>query len=222
MPLSPEARAKFDVKAAQKFFEDLEGTAYGYHNFLFGWIDTPALNYPPLLPAGLVPIAFAVVEEFSPSTVDIFLNQALNHRLNTTGLNLNQIATAAAAQNKSVEDLMAEVEVEGWQYTGLTPRDGSSYVCSAFVAAMYKAGGLLPQSINGPELTPRDVYSLKIYDSNFPRPAECVEADPELPYCQILGKYRMVHPGWNTIEPYDHMDETCPTMAPDYLRPDGC
>lgn len=36
-------------------------------------------------------------------------------------------------------DLMAMVEKDGWQYS-----DGVSYVCSSFVAACYKAGGLLP------------------------------------------------------------------------------
>ena len=117
---------------------------------------------------------------------------------------------------------MAEVEVEGWLYTGLSPRDGLSYVCSAFVTAMYKAGGLLPQEINSPEFTPRDVYSLNIFDSNFPRPAECVEADPDLPYCQLIGKYRMYHPGYNTIDSYANMNENCPSIAPKYVRPDGC
>ena len=74
MPLSPEARAKWNVTAAQEFFEEIEGIAYGYHNFLFGWIDTPAMNYPPLLAPGIVPIVFSILEEFSPSTVDIFMN----------------------------------------------------------------------------------------------------------------------------------------------------
>ncbi len=29
-------------------------------------------------------------------------------------------------------------------------------------------------------------------------------------------------PGYSTIEPYAHMAERCPTMAPDFYRPDGC
>jgi len=40
MPLSPAAKAKFNEKAAQDFFFETEGVPYGYHNFLFGWIDT--------------------------------------------------------------------------------------------------------------------------------------------------------------------------------------
>ena len=116
---------------------------------------------------------------------------------------------------------MAQVEVEGWVYSGIQPRDGVSYVCSAYVAAAYKAAGLLG-SINGPEFTPRDVYTLDIFDKNFKKPEACQKADPDQPYCQILGKYRMVHPNYSSIKPYDHMAEKCPSIAPEYLRPADC
>lgn len=43
-----------------------------------------------------------------------------------------------AKKNISVGDLMAMPEIDGWEYD-----DGESYVCSSFVAAVYKAGGLL-------------------------------------------------------------------------------
>jgi len=33
-------------------------------------------------------------------------------------------------------------EIDGWEYEGLQPTDGRNWVCSAYVAAMYKAGGL--------------------------------------------------------------------------------
>lgn len=118
---------------------------------------------------------------------------------------------------------MAIVEVEGWEYKGLTPRDGKSYVCSAYVAAVYQAAGIFDSGkINGPEFTPRDIYTLDIFDKNFSRPAVCQQADPNQPYCQILGKYRMTHPGYSTVKPYAHMNENCPSVAPNYVRPDGC
>jgi hypothetical protein len=44
----------------------------------------------------------------------------------------------------TIEDVMAMPEIQGWKYTGLLPRDGEAYVCSAFIAALYKVGGLLP------------------------------------------------------------------------------
>lgn len=223
MPLSPEARARFNETAAQEFFLKTEGLPYGYHNFLFGWIDTPLENWPPLLPPGFMPILFSILEDFIPDTVDIFFAQALNKRLGTDGLNVKQIAGEAARRNLTVEDLMAEIEVEGWVYKGLQPRDGVSYVCSAYVAAAYQAAGMfVPGVINGPEFTPRDIYTMDIFDKNFVRPEVCVKADPDQPYCQILGKYRMTHPGYSSVKLYDHMAERCPSIAPDYVRPDGC
>ena len=42
----------------------------------------------------------------------------------------------------SIEDVMAMKEMDGWEYTSEKPRDGLSYVCSSYVIAMYKAGGL--------------------------------------------------------------------------------
>lgn len=223
MPLSPEARARFNETAAQEFFFKTDGLPYGYHNFLFGWIDTPLENWPPLLPPGFMPILFSILEDFIPDTVDIFFSQALNKRLGTEGLNVKQIAGEAGRRNLTVEDLMAEIEVEGWVYKGLQPRDGVSYVCSAYVAAAYQAAGMFaPGVINGPEFTPRDIYTMDIFDKNFVRPEVCVKADPDQPYCQILGKYRMTHPGYSSVKLYDHMAERCPSIAPDYVRLDGC
>lgn len=61
-------------------------------------------------------------------------------RLGTKNLNLGQIAIEVAKKGMKFQDLMAQVEKDGWYYS-----DGYSYVCSAFVAAVYKAGGLLPE-----------------------------------------------------------------------------
>jgi len=74
LPLSPAARAVFNETAAQEFFLKTEGLPYGYHNFLFGWIDTPVDNLPPLIPPGLLPVVFSVLESFKPDVVDIFYN----------------------------------------------------------------------------------------------------------------------------------------------------
>lgn len=94
-------------------------------------------------------------------------------------------------------------------------------MCSSFVAAVYKAGGLL-KDIEGTEMTPKDVYTLSIFDINFDVPLKCLKNDPSLPYCQIMGNKLMELPNYATIEPYPHMAERCPTMTPDFLRPDGC
>ena len=40
----------------------MEGFPYGYHNFLFGWIDTLYENYPPLLDSNFVVLLFSYLE----------------------------------------------------------------------------------------------------------------------------------------------------------------
>lgn len=57
----------------------------------------------------------------------------------------------------SLEDAMAIVEEDGWKYTGQW-HDGESMVCSAFVAAMWKAAGLFDDPVNAVEWGPKDVY----------------------------------------------------------------
>jgi hypothetical protein len=113
---------------------------------------------------------------------------------------------------------MAMVEDDAWIYN-----DGPSMVCSSYVAALYKAAGLFGDlEIQATEFTPKDVYTLNFFDLNYTRPQACIDADPDQSFCQILGKYRMTFPGYSTIEPYNHMAENCPTVAPLYDRPAGC
>lgn len=103
MPLSPEARAKFNETAAIEFFKQTEGLPYGYHNFLFGWMDTAVDNLPPLIPPGMLPIVLSILESVEPEVVDVFFNQAINHRLNTTGLNLANLTALAAQRDTTIE-----------------------------------------------------------------------------------------------------------------------
>lgn len=99
-----------------------------------------------------------------------------------------------------------------------------AYVCSAYVTSVWKAAGLFDDlEINATEWQPRDVYMVDLFDRNFKRPQKCIEADPNLPYCQILGKHRVdVLKDWSLVKPYSKMNENCPSVAPDYVRPDGC
>ena len=71
----------------------------------------------------------------------------------------------------TIQDLMAMPEQDGWQYTGIKPRDGEAYVCSAFSTAIYKAAGMFDDfEINATEFTPKDVYMLDFFDKDFKRP----------------------------------------------------
>jgi hypothetical protein len=153
-------------------------------------------------------------------TIDLILGEALNMRVGTKNLMIHEVAYEAAKQNKTLEEILAIPEVEGWEYS-----DGPNYVCSCFVIAFYKYGGMFDGlEINSTEFTPKDVYQLAIFDREYKerRPAICQEADPESEFCQIMGKYRVEIPGYSSVEPYSHMNERCPSQAPDFIRPDGC
>ena len=118
---------------------------------------------------------------------------------------------------------MAIVEEDGWQYDGQY-HDGNAMVCSSFVVALWKAAGLFDVPINAVEFTPKDAYQLDIFNKNWAdeRPQACKDADPESHFCQLLGKYRYTFPGFSSIKPYAHMNERCPSIAPEFIRPDGC
>ncbi|GMH24346.1 hypothetical protein Nepgr_026189 [Nepenthes gracilis] len=94
---------------------------------------------------------------------------------------------------------------------------------------MYKAAGLfdpISSSIQATEFTIKDAYMLNFFENNSSRlPRWCngaAAAGDELPFCQIQGKYRMELPGYNTMDPYPHMNERCPSLPPYYPRPKDC
>lgn len=151
LPLTEESRKKFDVAKAAKFFKEMEGYPYGYHNFLFGWIDLPEGNLPSLLDKNLIMVVFSLIERLYEYPIKRIFTEGINMRLGTKGLKMAEIAVEISKRNMTLADVMAMKEVDGWYYS-----DGYSYVCSSFVVAVYKAGGLL-KDVEGTEMTPRDV-----------------------------------------------------------------
>jgi len=114
---------------------------------------------------------FKLVEDIKPTLAYNFFTEALNKRLGVNGKNISEIAELAAEQNMSVEDIMAMTEIDGWEYTGLEPRDGRNWVCSAYVAAMYKAAGIFgDMEIQSTEFATMDVYVMDLFDTTTPLP----------------------------------------------------
>lgn len=69
----------------------------------------------------------------------------------------------------------------------------------------------------------RDAYMLRIFEDNQTRlPSWCNNENDRIPFCQILGEYKMELPGYNTLEPYANMNEYCPSLPPTYDRPSRC
>jgi len=214
VPLKPEFAKKFDEKAAYDWFKTVEGLPYGIHNYIWGWLDTKDHSYPPMLAPEFLSMMFGLLEKSKPDSVATMFTAGLNMRLGTTNLTLAGVAEEAYKRNLTLPDLYAMVEKDGWEYI-----DGKSYVCSAFVAAILKAGGLFgTHEVNAVEFTPRDIYQLEFYDPNPVVPANCKVVDPINPYCQIMGGYRVDFPGIGTVPSYPHMNERCWSEPPLYDR----
>ncbi|MBA0641598.1 hypothetical protein Goklo_026134 [Gossypium klotzschianum] len=222
LPLHPHVRAKFNETAAWEYALSMAGKPYGYHNMLFSWIDTIDGNYPPPLDAHLVASAMTVWSKMQPEYAANLWNEALNKRLGTKGLNLSDILVEIEKLGSSFDQLLTVPEQDDWIYS-----DGKSTSCIAFVLEMYKEAGLfdpIADSIQVTEFTIKDAYTLRFFENNSSRlPNWCNDADNvKLPYCQILGKYRMELPGFNSMDPYPHMNERCPSKPPKYSRPPNC
>jgi len=101
--LTEEARAKYDEQAARDFFYSMEGTEYGYSNFIFGWIDTVRDNLPRLLPNEMIPILFSVIENVDKNISDLIFTRGLNLRMGTQGLTIPELAAKAAEQNMTLQ-----------------------------------------------------------------------------------------------------------------------
>ena len=223
LPIREEYRNKFNNTKALEWFEnEVEGLNYGYHNFIATWIDTVDRNFPFFATSEIGEFIFSLVSKIYPTLSDTFITELLNIRVGNKNLNLTfqQAVAKAARQNKSVEQLLAEPELEGVEYS-----DGLNYVCSCFVVAFWKHGGLFDNIDLSPnEFGPRDVYMLDIFDKNVTRPQECIDDNPDLPYCQITGKFIMEleYDLYSSIKPYDHMNERCSSLGPDFIREDLC
>jgi hypothetical protein len=222
LPMREEYRKKFNnTKALEWFMNGIEGQPYGYPIFLFGWIDTVDSNMPWAITHEHLEFLFTVLEKIYPDLADLMLGQGMNVRLGTNNLTLSQTVAEAARRNLTFEQLVAIPEKDGAKY-----KDGQEkYTCAVFVANFWKNGGLFDGfEIQGQEFTPKDIYQLDIYEKDYKdkRPEGCKLADPDLPYCQLIGNFTVDLPGYSSIQMYDHMNENCPSLAPDYVRPDGC
>jgi len=231
LPLDPAVAKKFNTQGAIDFFNKVKGLPYGFHNLFTGWVDTLEDNYPPPLTSHLVQLLAPFAEWLLQKEIELgpsfdFLTQGLNFRLGTKGLNLGQAYMESYKRNIQFAELVDIPELDTWVFTNTLPmRPGPSMVCDTFVTEMWKAGGIfgsLTDSIQGGEFTNWDCYSLNIFDAKYQRPSQCVAADPDSQFCQILGKYRLSLPDYNTKVPFAHMREHCPSLPPKYIKPDNC
>ncbi len=220
-PLNKKTRKLFNETKAVEFFNSVQGTEYGYLNFLFGWLDVGKLNFPCLPPDyssnclqwELFELLFAYVDRIDNYVGDLMWNGALNQRLGTYGLRTAELYKKANEQSfNSSLDVFNIVENDNWIYNttkyGIETQ-GKSMVCCVFVCNIWKAAGVfgeLTNDINCAEQTNWDDYALTIFD----------------PYTQIIGTYSLYLNDYATKDMYYHQAEHCPTIPPNYEKPIDC
>jgi hypothetical protein len=235
-PLSDASQAKFNASAAEAAFMAIQGLPYGYHNFIFEWIDQGILNLPwkPSSPA-IAALLFNMLDnrlanDTKTSCYSLVL-QAMNHRLGQQFNSMNDLWLYYESQgvtdvfNQFAEDIDLPEE-DDWVYVNNQswcnslhqgPCVGASRICDTFVFTMYKAAGVLdPFDIQATEFTPRDSYQIAIYNSTWAKPAAC--KDSFAGYCQLMGAYEFELPGFNSLPLVDHMNEKCGALPPLYTR----
>jgi len=224
LPLAEEYSRNFNEEQARNWFYSVEGMPYGWHNFLFTFLDTVANNLPRPITPDFFEHVMGVVERLIPidqnSSVYSMLIQGLNLRLNSNCTTLQCIYDIIDPIPMSLSAAVAIPEQDSWRYGG-----NYSMVCDVFVCEMWKNGGIFGEFKNDfecTEQTPKDTYQFGIFDGFFKRPIQCVEADMSLPYCQLMGKYTLTLPGYNSINMYPEINNACPAVPPVYERPPIC
>jgi hypothetical protein len=224
LPLAPELSAAFNETAAIAFLDSVYGLPYGFHNFIFGWIDTANSNFPLPLTLPLAEVLAPIFDKVSRNFSKSFITEGLSIRL---GLSLNstidQINAYTLAHNMSYADVVPMPEQDNWVYS-----DGRSIVCDVLWLLTNRAAGALPavalnaSSISLTEFHPGDAYTAQLFDANFEFPSACAANNDGFAYCQLMGPYVLELPAYNTESMYAHMNERCPTVGPAYPRQPGC
>uniref|UniRef100_A0A7S1R1T1 Phospholipase B-like n=1 Tax=Neobodo designis TaxID=312471 RepID=A0A7S1R1T1_NEODS len=238
-PLGPEQAAKFNSTAALEFWKETEGLNYGYLNFLFGWIDTKNANFPCLPPTfdyclnvDMVETIALLWDDAAGNVPNNVFRQALNHRVGTSDLSVEEVMMVGAQRGLTFQDLYVMPEQDAWRYNTTrygAPAVGRAMVCCVFVCHMWKHGGLfdgIDREINCGEQTLWDIYSMQNFDPaklGDGRPQVCKTADPNNQLCQLIGTHTFhAKPDFNTRPLYKHMGQNCSSTCPNYVRAAGC
>jgi hypothetical protein len=227
LPLRSQYAAKFDEDAFWEWFRnDAAGQPYGFHNFVYSFIDTPH-NLPEPADNEVLMWLLTTLDRLSPGTgggpgvsvYSIFV-EALSHRGPTGCTNTTCVEIWADAHNTTLGDIAVIPEQDSWRYD-----DGKnmSRVCSAYAADVWKHAGLFDLDFyQATEQTPKDNYQMAIFDGSHFDKTNCpiglmTTANGDT-YCQLMGPYFLPLNDYNTIVPYQGMNNHCPSQWPDYVR----
>ena len=104
LPLEREYSSMVSESAhLTKWLESVIGLPYGYHNYLFGWIDTPEDNFPSTLSSNFLEIMLSQIDKKYPEIGFKMWNQALAKRLDLdSNINRTTIEIYEYAQSKLI------------------------------------------------------------------------------------------------------------------------
>jgi len=226
LPLNQQYQQRFNETKFWQWFKKVQGMPYGYHSMLYSFLDTyPLRNLPQPIDDAMLNWFVTAMDRLLPNTTEgvsmyALFTEGLNKRLNTLCWDMNCISKTLNDRRLTIGQVTAYPEVDSWLF------DGGNYsmVCSIFVARAWNEG--MNQgwpTYAGGEQTPKDNYQMAIYDGTRFNSANCpngLMSDPtgNGNYCQLMGKYKLPLNGYNTIPPYNNMNERCPAQWPDYFR----
>jgi len=108
-------------------------------------------------------------------------------------------------------------ENESFKYSS-----GSQYICSSIVVKFWKEAGILGDlKIEPLEFTSKDVYQMNLFETD-PDKMPCKIENSKVNYCIVYGNFIVLIPDYNSVMPYDHMNEKCPFYIDLKDRPDTC
>lgn len=217
--LSEKNRKKFNETAAWEWVDKYREWPYGLRAFLPAPIDLAHGTFPQYLSNEVFILVGSILNMFMPNLTNLVLGDFINARLHVMNLTLNETSLLASEMNMKLEDIMAMPELDDYQYP-----NGEQWICSSIIIKIYQVAGVLIDKLNSKEFTPKDIFQMNIFDRDFKntRPQVCKDADPNLEYCVIHGKYRIPAANFSRIDVYPYMNERCAMVPPQYLREDGC
>jgi len=173
-------------------------------------------------------MAAPLLDKIAPDSSWMVWNRAYNMRMGTQNLTATEVYDLVAQRGMTYGDLLSMPEQDNWMYEQ-TENSGQvvfdrQMVCDVYVCEVLKAGGVFGQTdFQCTEATNWDLYTLNIFDTNITRPAACVQTDPNLPFCQLLGGYQITLPYYGTRSIHTNSFNKCPRgNAPDWNKPEPC
>ena len=124
-----------DFKQIRKTFQTFIGLPYGYHNLIYGWIDTINDNFPMNLNSNLFSILVNFLGRYYPNIIQSIIVDGLNKRLQTINKTMEEILYHSLDNNITFNELFTYPELDKWTYS-----DGRSMVCDVLVLTF---GGLI-------------------------------------------------------------------------------